>query len=122
MIGHGKEVLIGMTQDPQFGPVIAFGVGGVFVEMIQDVSLRAAPLSRIDAMEMIRELKSYNALKGARGEKARDIDAIVEILLRFSRLCMDLTDDIAEIDINPLLVLEKGKGAVAVDCLMTRKR
>jgi acetyltransferase len=121
MIGHGKEVLIGMTQDPQFGPVIAFGVGGVFVEMIQDVSLRAAPLNGTDAVEMIRELKSYNALKGARGEAESDIDAIVEILLRFSRLCMDLAGVIAAIDINPLMLLEKGKGAVAADCLMTRK-
>jgi acyl-CoA synthetase (NDP forming) len=122
MICDAKEVLVGMTQDSQFGPVIAFGVGGVFVEMIQDVSLRAAPLNRIDAVEMLRDLKSYNMLKGARGESESDIDAIVGILLRFSRLCMDWTDEIAAIDINPLMLLEKGKGAVAVDCLMTRKR
>ena len=122
MIRGGKEVIVGMTQDPQFGPVIVFGIGGVFVEIIKDISMRVAPLSKTDAVEMVCGLKSYGVLKGARGERESDIEAVVEILLRFSQLSLDLRDEIREIDINPLMVLEKGKGAVAVDCLMARKR
>jgi acyl-CoA synthetase (NDP forming) len=71
---------------------------------------------------MVRGVKGYGFLKGVRGEPESDIEAVVEILLRFSQLCLDLADEITEIDVNPLMVLEKGKGAVAVDCLMTRKR
>jgi acetate---CoA ligase (ADP-forming) len=122
MIHGGKEVIVGMTQDPQFGPVIVFGIGGVFVEIIKDITMRIAPLSKTDAVEMILGLKGYSVLKGARGERESDIDAVVEILLRVSQLSLDLRDEITEIDINPLMVLEKGKGAVAVDCLMTRQR
>jgi acetyltransferase len=122
MIAGGKEVIIGMTRDPQFGPVIVFGIGGIFVEIINDLSMRVAPLSRTDAGEMVRGVKGYGFLKGVRGEPESDIEAVVEILLRFSQLCLDLADEITEIDVNPLMVLEKGKGAVAVDCLMTRKR
>jgi acyl-CoA synthetase (NDP forming) len=122
MISGGKEVILGMTQDSQFGPVIVFGIGGVFVEIIKDITMRIAPLSKTDAIEMILGLKSYSVLKGARGERESDMDSIVEILLRFSQLSLDWGDEMSEIDINPLIVLEKGKGAVAVDCLMALKR
>ncbi|MET0501842.1 MAG: acetate--CoA ligase family protein, partial [Candidatus Binatia bacterium] len=122
MIPGGKEVIIGMTRDPQFGPVIACGIGGVFVEIINDLSMRVAPLSRTDAIEMVSALKGYRILKGARGGPESDIEAVVDMLLRFSQLSLDLADEITAIDINPLIVLETGKGAVAADCLMTRKR
>jgi acetyltransferase len=122
MIRGGKEVIVGMTVDPQFGPMILFGMGGVFVEIIKDVSMRTAPLTRIDAVEMVREIRGYGVLKGARGEPESDIDALVDILWKFSNLAVDSAEEMAEIDINPLIVLEKGKGAIAVDCLMTQKR
>jgi acyl-CoA synthetase (NDP forming) len=121
MIHGGREVIVGMTQDPQFGPVIIFGIGGVFVETIKDVSMRATPVTKTDALEMIGELRANSLLKGVRGESESDIDAVADVLCRFSKLAVDLADEIAEIDINPLMVLEKGKGAVAVDCLMMRK-
>ena len=121
MITGGKEVIVGMTRDPQFGPVIIVGVGGIFVEVIKDIAMRVAPLTKTDGLEMIGELKGYRLLTGVRGEAESDIDALSEILCRFSRLSMDLADEIAEIDINPLMVFEKGKGAVALDCLMTRR-
>jgi acetate---CoA ligase (ADP-forming) len=121
MITSGKEVIVGMTCDAQFGPVIIVGLGGIFVEVINDVAMRVANLTKSDALDMICELKGYRILKGARGEGASDVDALAEILCRFSRLSTDLADEIAEIDINPLIVFESGKGAVAVDCLMRRK-
>jgi acetyltransferase len=122
MIPEGKEVILGMTRDPQFGPVIVFGLGGIFVEIINDISMRVAPLSKTDAGEMVRGFKGYGVLKGIRGGAESDIEAVIDMLLRFSQLSLDLADEITAIDINPLIVLEKGKGAVAVDCLMTRKR
>jgi acyl-CoA synthetase (NDP forming) len=114
-------VIVGMTCDPQFGPVIVVGLGGIFVEVIKDVTMRVGNLTKSDALEMIGELKGYRILKGVRGEVESDIDALAALLCRFSRLSTDLADEIAEIDINPLIVFERGKGAVAVDCLMTRR-
>jgi acetate---CoA ligase (ADP-forming) len=119
MIQGGKEVIVGMTRDPQFGPVVAVGFGGIFVEVIQDIAMRAAPLTMSDARDMIGELKGYRILQGVRGEPESDIDALAEVLCRFSRLSMDVAEKVEGIDINPLRVLEKGKGAVALDCAMT---
>ena len=120
MITSGKEVIVGMTCDPQFGPVIVVGLGGLFVEVIKDIAMRIAPLTKSDALDMIGELRGYRMLTGARGEAESDIDALAGILCRFSQLSIDLADEISEIDINPLIVFEKGKGAVALDCLMTK--
>ena len=122
MILGGREMIVGMTRDPQFGPVIVVGLGGIFVEVIQDIAMRLAPLTMADAREMIGELKGYAILQGARGGPASDIDALAQILCRFSRLALDIGDQIGEIDINPLRVFEKGKGAVALDCLITRTK
>jgi acetate---CoA ligase (ADP-forming) len=121
MITSGKEMIVGMTCDPQFGPVIVVGIGGIFVEVIKDIAMRIAPLTKSDALNMIGELRGYRMLTGARGEAESDIDALAGILCRFSQLSIDLADEISEIDINPLIVFESGKGAVAVDCLMRRK-
>ncbi|MSP39547.1 MAG: acetyl-CoA synthetase [Deltaproteobacteria bacterium] len=120
MVTGDREVIVGMTRDPQFGPVIVVGIGGIFVEVIKDIAMRIAPLTKSDALDMIGELKGYRMLKGVRGQAESDIDALAEILCRFSRLAIDLADEIAEVDINPLMVFEKGKGAVALDCLMTK--
>ena len=121
MICGGKEMIVGMSRDAQFGPVIVVGIGGIFVEALQDVALRVAPLTKGDALDMIGELKGYRVLQGMRGEPPSDVDALAEALCRFSRLAMDAPDEIVEIDINPLVVLEKGKGVVALDCLMTHR-
>ncbi len=113
----GREVILGMNRDPQFGPLLMFGLGGIYVEVLKDVSFKVAPITRQDALEMIREIRSYSLLAGVRGEKPADIDAIVECLLRLSQLVMDFSL-ISELDINPLMVGETGKGAVALDCRM----
>jgi acetyltransferase len=121
MIGSGTETILGMHQDPQFGPVILFGMGGVLVELIKDVSLRVAPLRRTDAVEMIQEVKTSAALKGFRGRAETDVEALIETILKVSKLSMALKDTVKEIDINPLVVLEKGRGVKAVDALVIKK-
>jgi acetate---CoA ligase (ADP-forming) len=120
MIRGGREVIIGMTQDSQWGPTIILGLGGILVEVLKDIATRVAPLTRFDVEEMMHELKGAKILEGFRGQPPADIAAVIDILLRFSQLCLDLKDEIAEIDINPLMVFENGKGAKVVDCLMTR--
>ena len=120
MVKDGVEVIIGTTKDPVFGHVIMFGLGGIFVEALGDVSFRIAPVTRRDAEEMIREIKGHRVLQGMRGRPPADIDAIVEAILRVSQLVTDYADDIEELDINPLIVFSEG--AKAVDALVTRKR
>ncbi|MCP4692627.1 MAG: hypothetical protein GY859_31595, partial [Desulfobacterales bacterium] len=100
---------------------IAFGLGGVFVEVLKDVSLGVAPLSRSDAARMIREIKGYPILRGARGRRPSDIEAVVDVLLKISRLAEDWKDAISEIDINPLIVSGEGRGAKAADALVVLK-
>lgn len=114
MIKSKKETIIGMNRDPQFGPVVMFGLGGIYVEILKDVSFRIAPISRKVAKEMVEEIKTINLLKGTRGEKPSDIESIIEILIRFSQLVTDFPE-IIEMDINPLFVKERGKGSIAGD-------
>jgi acetyltransferase len=121
MIQDGTEVMIGMSQDPQFGPTIAFGMGGIFVEILKDISLRVAPLSKFDAEQMVNEIKGYPILQGIRGKKRSDIEAIVDILLRVARLAEDCRNTISEIDINPLIVFDEGRGVKALDALVVIK-
>jgi acetate---CoA ligase (ADP-forming) len=112
MVSEGKEVILGTKRDPSFGPVVLFGMGGIYVEVLKEVSLRVAPINRPEAEEMISELKAASILKGVRGERPLDVDALVEYLLRLSQLMIDFPE-IEGIDINPVMVLEKD--AVAVD-------
>jgi len=114
MIMGGREVIIGMNRDPQFGPLLMFGLGGIYVEVLKDVSFRIAPISRKEAEEMIGEIRSYALLKGVRGQKSADMDAMVDTLLRVSQLVTDFPE-VVEMDINPLMVLDSGQGAYAVD-------
>ncbi|HJX37573.1 MAG TPA: acetate--CoA ligase family protein [Anaerolineae bacterium] len=114
MVPQGKEVLIGINRDPQFGPLLVLGLGGIYVEILKDVSFRIAPIARWEAKEMIDELRSSPLLRGQRGESPSDLDAIVDCTLRVSQLAMDFPE-IVELDINPLMVQEEGKGAVALD-------
>jgi acetyl coenzyme A synthetase (ADP forming)-like protein len=116
-VTNGKELIIGMKRDPQFGPLLMFGLGGIYVEFIKDVSFRLAPLKELGALHMIESTKAGKLLLGVRGEKPSDIQSIVECLERMSQLVIDFPE-IQEIDINPLLVFEQGKGSKAVDARM----
>ena len=118
MIKEAREVIVGMSHDPQFGPVIMFGLGGIFVEILKDISLRVAPLSRADAEEMVKEVRGNEILKAFRGKPEADIESIVEVLLKLSRMAIELEDVISEIDINPLMVLGRGEGVKAADALI----
>ena len=107
MAPPGVETIIGAKRDPQFGPVLMFGLGGIFVEVFKDVSFRVAPIGREDAEEMISELKAYPVLKGIRGRKPSDIEGIIETLLSVSKMVTEL-EEIREVDLNPVIVYEKG--------------
>lgn len=112
MARPGIEVVIGMSQDAQFGPVLMFGLGGVLVEVLKDVSFRIVPLSKRDATEMIREIKGYPLLEGYRGGEAVDISCLEESLLKVSRF-VEKTPEIKELDLNPVFAYRDG--AIAVD-------
>jgi len=114
MVPQGREVLVGMSRDDQFGPLVAFGLGGIYVEALKDVAFRVAPFSRHEAEQMIREIRSYPLLKGVRGEEPADHEAMVDALLRIGQLVTDFPE-ILELDINPLMVYEEGDGAIAID-------
>lgn len=119
MAGDGLEIIVGTTRDPVFGHVVMFGLGGIFVEALKDVSLRVAPVSRGDAKEMIREIRGYSMLQGMRGRPPVDFQALTDVILRVSKLVSDYGDAIEELDINPLLVFEKG--VKALDALIIKK-
>jgi acetyltransferase len=114
MITGGRELILGGRQDPQFGPVVLVGLGGIFVEIFEEVAVRVAPISRRDAMEMIEELRGAPILKGARGHKRSDIDAVVDALLRLSQLLVEFPE-IRELDVNPLRVFHEDGGCCALD-------
>jgi len=114
MVIGGREVLVGMNRDPQFGPLVAFGLGGIYVEALKDVAFRIAPFSRQEAEEMIHEIRSYPLLEGVRGEPPADHEAMIDALMRISQLVTDFPE-IVELDINPLTVFEEHRGAMAID-------
>ena len=114
MVRGGHEVLVGMTEDPNFGPLLVFGLGGIYVELLQDVSFRLGPLTDVDAREMVAEIKGARLLAGYRGLPAGDVDAVVDTLLRISTMVMALPE-ISEMDCNPVLVLAPGEGVRVVD-------
>jgi acetate---CoA ligase (ADP-forming) len=118
MLEPGLEMIIGIKKDPVFGPAIVLGMGGIFVEVLKDVSTRIAPLRAEDARAMINELKGKALLKGVRGSAPRDTEALVDILLKVSRLAHEMEENLLEMDINPLIVYGCGKGAVAADALI----
>jgi acyl-CoA synthetase (NDP forming) len=114
MLSGGVEVMIGVTEDPSFGPLIAFGLGGIYVEILADVCFRITPLTGRDAHEMVQGIRGYRLLEGYRGHAAADINAIEEVLLRVSRMVEDVPE-IRELDLNPLFAMPPGEGCVAVD-------
>jgi acyl-CoA synthetase (NDP forming) len=111
MAPPGHEVIVGLKKDAQFGHALMFGLGGIFVEVYKDVSFRVTPVDKKEALEMISEIKGYPILKGIRGRKPADVDAVADVLVSVSELAHK--ENIVELDINPLIVGEKG--AVAVD-------
>ena len=121
MIGSAKETILGAKRDPLFGPLIMFGLGGIYVEVLKDVIFRLAPIDEHVAKEMVESIKTIKLLKGVRGEKESDIDGIVESIQRLSQLVNDFPE-IEEFDMNPLLVLEKGNGVRAVDVRIGLKK
>ncbi len=114
LAGKGRETILGMTRDPHFGPLLMFGLGGTYVEIFKDVIFRIAPISRHWADKMVRELKGFPIFTGYRGEPPADLAAASECLERLSQLVLDFPE-IKELDINPLLVLPEGQGAVVLD-------
>jgi len=118
MIQGAREIIIGVNRDPQFGHLILFGLGGIYVEILKDVSFRIAPVSEQQAQKMITEIHAYPLLKGIRGQPSADIDAIAETILRISQLVTDFPE-IIEMDINPFMALNRGEGGVVADIRIT---
>ena len=117
----GVECLLGISRDEQLGPTLVLGLGGVFVEILADVALRIPPISAAEARRALESLKGAKVFAGARGAPPADIDALAEMAARLSWLAYDLRDDIAELDLNPVMVLPKGQGAFAVDALLVAR-
>ncbi|MEM2587486.1 MAG: acetate--CoA ligase family protein, partial [Candidatus Bathyarchaeia archaeon] len=114
MVPRGREVIVGAVRDPQFGPLIMFGLGGIYVDFLRDVSYRLGPLTKSETAQMIEETKAYILLRGVRGEPPSDIDAVIDVILRISQV-MAQVEEISEIEVNPLFVYESGEGCLGVD-------
>jgi acyl-CoA synthetase (NDP forming) len=121
MVFGGTEVMVGVTQDPLFGPLVAFGLGGIHVEVLGDVCFRVTPLTNQDASEMVRGIRGHRLLQGYRGHPAADIPAIEEVLLRISRLVEEVPE-VVELDLNPVFALPPGQGCRIVDARMRVER
>ena len=122
MVRGGTEVIVGVSYDAQLGPVLLFGMGGVLVEVMRDVALRVCPISRLDAEEMVAQVRGSRLLRGFRGQPKADVEALVDTLVCVSGLAINLEGVIDELDINPLAVLPEGQGVIALDALVTLKR
>ena len=118
MVSGGTEMIVGVTRDPTLGPAVMVGTGGVFAEVLADTSVRPLPLDKADAYEMIQSLKGFPLLDGARGRLPADVDALVDVIMATATLATALDDRLAELDLNPVVVLDRGQGAVVVDHLM----
>jgi len=114
------ELIIGMTTDPQFGPALMFGIGGILVELLEDVSFRIAPITEYDANEMIHEIKGFPILDGYRGKPKADIETIVDVLMKISNL-VTTHEEINEMDLNPVFIYEKGLVCVDARIILKKK-
>ncbi|MEU5309131.1 acetate--CoA ligase family protein [Streptomyces sp. NPDC021562] len=117
MVERGVEMVVGVTHDDLFGPTVTVGLGGVLVEVLHDAAVRVPPFGEDQARDMLAELRGRALLDGVRGRPPADVDALVEVILRVQRMALELGDRLAELDVNPLMVLEQGQGAVALDAL-----
>lgn len=122
MAPEGVETIIGFMQDPVLGPVVMFGLGGIFVEVLKDVTFRAAPFDEAEAMRMIREIRGFAMLEGVRGAPASDVEALARMLSNLSRFAAAHADRIESIDLNPVRVLPRGQGVVPLDALIVLKQ
>jgi acetyltransferase len=113
-VRKGREVLVGVNRDPQFGPLVVFGLGGIYVEVLKDVAFRLAPITRAEATDQVRGIRTYPLLQGVRGEPPADIAAAEEIILRVSQMVTEFPE-IVEMDINPLVLHNQGEGAIVLD-------
>jgi acetyltransferase len=114
MVPPGREVIIGVNRDPSFGPLLMFGLGGIYVEVLKDVTFRLCPVSLEDARQMITEIRAFGLLRGARGEHPADLEAVADTIVKISALATDFPE-ITELDVNPLIVADRGGGALAAD-------
>jgi acyl-CoA synthetase (NDP forming) len=115
------ETIVGVSDDPQLGPLTMFGLGGVFVDVMRDVAFRVGRLNANEARRMLDDVRGVALLRGARGRPAADEEALIDVLVRVSHLAADLRDELSELDLNPLIVLPAGHGVVAVDALLVRR-
>ena len=122
MLPQGVEVIVGVNIDPQFGPMILCGLGGVFVEVFKDVALYPAPLSKGEALEMIRSLKGFKMLSGYRGSAKCDIDALAELMVQIADYAVANKDTLCEMDLNPVFVYEEGKGVDMADAVIIKRK
>ncbi|HEX2386485.1 MAG TPA: acetate--CoA ligase family protein, partial [Candidatus Binatia bacterium] len=118
---QGTEVLVGARSDPQYGPFLMVGLGGIFVEVLKDVALRLLPVSEAEAVEMLKELRGYKILTGVRGQPPRDLKALARAMAGVSELFAVQREHLSDFEINPLMVRPEGQGAVAVDVRLVRK-
>jgi acyl-CoA synthetase (NDP forming) len=118
MVERGVEMVVGVTHDQLFGPTVTVGLGGILVEVLRDTAVRVPPFGEDQALAMLSELRGRALLDGVRGGPPVDVDALVEVVIRVQRMALELGDDISELDINPLMVLPRGQGAVALDALV----
>ncbi|HAJ79647.1 MAG TPA: hypothetical protein DCO75_07735 [Fibrobacteres bacterium] len=116
--GEGKETIIGVTRDPQFGPMVMFGLGGIFVELLKDVTFALAPVNKTDALDMIKSIKTFALLNGYRGQPKIDVDKLAEMISRVSQLAADFPE-IKELDINPFKACEQAESSMALDGRIT---
>lgn len=114
MVPEGVEVIVGATRDPTFGPVLLFGLGGIFVEVLKDVSFRIAPVTKYDAESMLKEIRAAKILEGYRGTPPRDKEALVDIIMKLSKF-MEEQESVTDVDLNPIMTFEEGKGAKIAD-------
>lgn len=122
MAPWGTEVILGSVNDPTFGPTVMFGLGGIFVEVLKDVTFRVAPVSATQAQRMLDEIRGAPVLAGVRGEGPRDRQALAETICRYATMILDLADEVSESDANPVLVYEIGKGVKVVDARIILKK
>ena len=121
MMPPGVEILLGVTCDPMYGPMVMVGLGGVFVEVFQDVALYPAPMGKGEARKMLESLKSFRLLEGYRGQAPRDIDALCNLIVKVSEYAVAKKDELRELDLNPVFVYEEGKGIAVIDALIVKR-